>query len=96
MVFTRVVCTSVVAFGLAACFIDNPDPAVTRDLDMIGRFEFLDRTGNVLTTSELKARSAVVRYTLGTAYTLERGYRVKLSGDTYASPTRARPATAWR
>ena len=57
---------------------------VTRDLDMIGRFDFLYRTGNVLTTSELKARSAVVRYTLGTAYTLERGYRVKLSGETYS------------
>lgn len=57
---------------------------LTRDLDMIGRFDFLYRSGNVLSTSPLEARSAVVRYTLGTAYTIERGYRVKLSSEAYS------------
>lgn len=57
---------------------------LTRDLDAIGRFDFLYRSGNVLTASTLQARSAVVRYTLGTAYTIERGYRVKLSTEAYS------------
>ena len=57
---------------------------VTSSLDMVGRFDFLYRSGNVLVTSPLSARSGVLRYTLGTAYTLERGYRVKLSGEAYS------------
>ena len=57
---------------------------VTHSFDMVGRFDFLYRSGNVLVTSPLSAHSAVVRYTLGTAYTLERGYRIKLSGETYS------------
>ena len=57
---------------------------VTRDLDMVGRFDFLYRSGNVLATSPLLAHSAVTRYTLGSAYTVERGYRVKLSGEAYS------------
>lgn len=57
---------------------------MTRDLDMVARFDFLYRSGNVLRTSPLEARSAVVRYTLGTAYTVERGYRVKLSTEAYS------------
>ena len=61
--------------------IEHP---LTRDLDVIGRFDFLYRTGNVLVTSPLSAHSAVVRYTIGTAYTVERGYRVKLSGEAYS------------
>ncbi len=31
-----------------------------------------------------RGRSAVVRYTLGTAYTVERGYRLKLSSEAYS------------
>ena len=57
---------------------------MTRDLDVVGRFDFLYRSGNVLKTSPLEAHSAVVRYTLGTAYTVERGYRVKLSSEAYS------------
>ena len=57
---------------------------LTKDFDVIGRFDYLYRSGNVLSASPLQANSAVLRYTLGTAYNLERGYRVKLSGEAYS------------
>lgn len=57
---------------------------VAPSVDLIGRFDVLYRSGNVLVTSPLQARSAVVRYTLGAAYTLERGLRVKLSTSLYS------------
>jgi hypothetical protein len=39
------------------------------------------RVGNVEAASELSRRSAVVRYTLGTAYAIERGLRIKFSTE---------------
>lgn len=54
---------------------------VTARLDLIGRADFLARTGNVLTGSTLQANSGMLRYTLGTAFTIERGLRAKLSTE---------------
>jgi hypothetical protein len=53
-------------------------------VDAIGRFDFLYRSGNVLATSPLTARSGVLRYTLGTAITIERGFRVKYSAELWS------------
>lgn len=53
----------------------------SKGVDLLGRFAFLYRDGNVLTGSALSAKSAVVRYTAGTAVTLERNLRAKFSTE---------------
>jgi len=58
-------------------------PATNR-LDLIGRADFLARTGNVLQGSQLQANSALLRYTVGTAFTIERGLRAKLSTELWS------------
>jgi hypothetical protein len=55
--------------------------ALTPELDIIGRVDGMYRVGNVAATSELSRKSAVLRYTLGTAYAIERGLRVKFSTE---------------
>jgi hypothetical protein len=57
------------------------EQAVTPELDLIGRVDGLYRVGNVPADSELSRRSSVFRYTLGTAYAIERGLRVKFSTE---------------
>jgi len=57
------------------------EQALTSELDLIGRVDGMYREGNVEQTSELSARSSVYRYTLGTAYAIERGLRLKLSTE---------------
>jgi len=57
---------------------------ITQSLDLIGRFDFLYRTGNVLADSPLQARSGIFRYTLGTAYSLRRGLRLKYSTELWS------------
>lgn len=57
---------------------------LTRSLDVMGRFDFLWRSGNVAAESALQARSGVLRYTLGLAYTLERGLRIKYSTELWS------------
>ena len=61
---------------------------VTGSLDLIGRFDALYRSGNVLVDSPLLARSGIFRYTLGTAYSLQRGLRLKYSTElwTFSDP----------
>jgi hypothetical protein len=54
---------------------------ITRTLDIVGRADFMHRAGNVAADSPLDAKSSVFRGTLGTAYTLERGLRVKFSTE---------------
>ncbi len=54
---------------------------LTSRFDLIGRGDFLARTGNVLKGSALQANSAILRYTIGTAFTIERGLRAKLSTE---------------
>jgi hypothetical protein len=55
--------------------------ALTSDVDLIGRVDGMYRVGNVEAASELTRRSSVIRYTLGTAYVIERGLRLKFSTE---------------
>ena len=57
---------------------------VSASLDVIGRFDALYRSGNVLTDSPLQAKSGIFRYTLGTAYSLRRGLRLKYSTELWS------------
>ena len=52
-------------------------------LDLIGRVDGMYREGNVLLTSTLAKQSAVMRYTVGTMFTIEQGLRAKLSAELY-------------
>lgn len=57
------------------------EQGLTPELDLIGRVDGMYRVGNVEAASELSRRSAVFRYTLGTAYAIERGLRIKFSTE---------------
>jgi len=57
------------------------EQALTPELDLIGRVDGMLRIGNVEAASELARRSSVIRYTVGTAYAIERGLRIKLSTE---------------
>jgi hypothetical protein len=57
------------------------EQGLTSDLDLIGRVDGMYRVGNVEAASELSRRSSVFRYTLGTAYAIERGLRIKFSTE---------------
>ncbi|MBX3190766.1 MAG: hypothetical protein KF819_27460 [Labilithrix sp.] len=57
------------------------EQALTPELDLIGRVDGMYRVGNVEAASELSRRSSVFRYTLATAYAIERGLRIKLSTE---------------
>ena len=57
------------------------EQALTPELDLIGRVDGMYRVGNVEAASELSRRSSVVRYTIGTAYAIERGLRIKFSTE---------------
>lgn len=54
---------------------------LTRELELIGRVDGMLRVGNVAADSELDRRSSVLRYTVGTAYAIERGLRIKFSTE---------------
>ncbi len=58
---------------------------LTDSLDVIARVDGLYRVGNFLTdpTGEtpISGRSSILRYTLGTSYAFERGFRFKLSTE---------------
>jgi hypothetical protein len=41
------------------------------------------REGNVLVGSELDQKSSVLRYTVGTMFTIEQGLRAKVSAELY-------------
>ncbi len=66
---------------------------LTRDLDLVGRVDGLYRVGNVVAASPLQAKSAVLRYTLGTAFTVERGLRLKLSTELWSFSDRGQDDT---
>ncbi|MDF2695317.1 MAG: hypothetical protein K0S65_3700 [Labilithrix sp.] len=57
------------------------EQALTPELDLIGRVDGMYRVGNVEAASELTRRSSVLRYTVGTAYAIERGLRIKFSTE---------------
>jgi len=54
---------------------------LSSSVDLLFRVDGLYRKGNVFAASPLRRQSAVTRFTLGTAIVLERGYRVKVSGE---------------
>jgi len=56
---------------------------VYKGVELVGRFDGLRRMGNVPSTSALRDKSVVFRYTLGTDITVGYGVRVKLSGEYY-------------
>jgi hypothetical protein len=56
---------------------------LTNWLDLIGRVDGMYREGNVLLASTLAQKSAVLRYTVGTMFTIEQGLRAKLSAELY-------------
>lgn len=49
--------------------------------ELLARLDWMERKGNVLTGSTLAAESNIVRATLGTSIDVERGFRIKLSGE---------------
>ena len=57
------------------------EQSLTPDLDVLGRIDGMYRVGNVEAQSELGRRASVFRYTVGMAYALERGLRMKLSTE---------------
>lgn len=57
------------------------EQGLTPELDLIGRVDGMLRVGNVEAASELDRRSSVLRYTIGTAYAIERGLRIKFSTE---------------
>jgi hypothetical protein len=50
---------------------------------LIARWDGLRRAGNVLATSRLRSRSALLRYTAALAYTMPKGIKVKTSIEYY-------------
>jgi hypothetical protein len=54
---------------------------LTPELDLIGRVDGMFRQGNIEAASPLTSKASVYRYTLGTAYAIERGIRIKLSTE---------------
>lgn len=57
------------------------EQGLTPELDLIARVDGMYRVGNVEAASELTSKSSVYRYTLGTAYAIERGLRIKFSTE---------------
>jgi hypothetical protein len=57
------------------------EQGLTPDFDLIGRVDGLARIGNVEAASELTKKASVIRYTIGAAYAIERGLRVKFSTE---------------
>lgn len=49
--------------------------------EAIARFDGMRRRGNVAATSPLRSLSAILRYTLGLNFIVERGMRIKISGE---------------
>lgn len=77
-------------FAKHGAFVELEHP-LSRNVDLIGRLDGLYRVGNVPSSSTLKAKSAVVRYTLGTAITLQRGFRLKASAEMWSFSDRGIP-----
>jgi hypothetical protein len=58
--------------------------AFTETLTLLARADGLARFGNLPADAALEPRSAVFRYTLGTSIALQRGFRLKASGELWA------------
>jgi hypothetical protein len=64
-------------------YVELEQPVSGR-VDLIGRVDGLYRVGNIVAASTLSARSAVIRYTAGTAIAVDRGFRLKLSAELWS------------
>lgn len=80
-VFKYVVADSNGDFSMKHGAFLEVEEGLTPELDLVGRVDGMFRVGNVESTSELDRRSSVFRYTIGTAYAIERGLRIKLSTE---------------
>ena len=63
-------------------YVEATTPLIDR-IELVGRFDGLRRTGNVLINSPLRYRSAVLRYTAGINIVFDASVRLKLSGEFY-------------
>ncbi|MEQ9501270.1 MAG: hypothetical protein RIT81_30660 [Deltaproteobacteria bacterium] len=54
---------------------------ITDYLELFGRLDGMRRKGNVLASSALRSTSAILRETLGVNIVVQRGLRIKLSGE---------------
>jgi hypothetical protein len=63
-------------------YVEATAPVIDR-LELVGRFDGLRRTGNVLVNSPLRYRSALLRYTAGINIVFDASVRLKLSGEFY-------------
>ncbi|MGZ3424291.1 MAG: hypothetical protein ACXVEE_40900, partial [Polyangiales bacterium] len=57
------------------------EQSLTKRIDVIGRVDGLFRIGNVVLDSDLSRRSSIFRVTAGASYLVERGLRIKASGE---------------
>jgi hypothetical protein len=80
-IFKYAVATSNGDFSMKHGAYFEVEEGLTPELDLVGRIDGLFRVGNVEAASELDRRSSVFRYTLGTAYAIERGLRLKFSTE---------------
>ena len=53
------------------------------DVELVARFDGMRRSGNVVATSPLRRKSALLRYTAAAAYRLPGGLRLKTSAELY-------------
>jgi hypothetical protein len=65
------------------------EQALTPELDIIGRVDGMFRDGNLAAGSDLTRRAHVFRYTIGTAYAIDRGLRLKFSTEVWEFGNRA-------
>lgn len=68
-------------FFLKSGFYAEIEQSVTPELDLIARFDGLGRDGNVERESTLSSKATALRETLGLAYALDRGIRLKGSTE---------------
>ncbi len=64
-------------------FYTELEVPVSNRVDLIGRYDGMRRLGNVVTTSPLRSKSAILRYTAAIAYRLDVGLRIKSSVEFY-------------
>jgi len=70
-------------FSVKQGFYTELEQGMTESLDLVARFDGLHRAGNVEKTSTLSSRSTALRGTLGVAWAIERGLRLKASTEVW-------------
>ena len=70
-------------FAKHGAYFEIEQPLV-KDLDLILRMDGMARVGNVAATSSLSRESSVLRWTVGSTIGIERGLKVKVSGELWS------------